>query len=374
MATRFSGFASLGVGCGHRNGINCVNSQYLQPFICATGSQDATVRLWDLRCVPFRANKCFSRMFSDEITSIAFDHSHTMYAASGSEIFQLDTRQEQIVCTIPQNKLELSGEEINCIDIHPYGVLLAVDDGGCVNGKSIPETQDLFSVPHAHNNISYAAKFSPDSDYCLNFATGGLDGSLIGWQFHPRDITPSPVFQVDFTHAIHQAEGHQSKGINPPFVYSLDYTSDAELLGCGLGDGSIVLLEPSTGEILLRLCGHGSITTSFQFLTSLDNPYVAILSAGTDMDVNLWSVPSEIIVDTEEAESDENKGHILDLAQLSLESSQSEEKELVQSEITQNSGQWYHFISFSFFLRGFINCSIHKFCIGRKFSPQHPSF
>ena len=119
---------------GHKACINCVDGATVERNLLATGSEDQSVRLWDIRTD--RAVKCIAKCFEESVEAVKFclRDENVLYAASGKCMFSFDLRTNGVLITSPSIRSEsCSTDIISAVATKPCGNFLAVaDDSGVV--------------------------------------------------------------------------------------------------------------------------------------------------------------------------------------------------------------------------------------------------
>ncbi|KAI8062177.1 WD40-repeat-containing domain protein [Gongronella butleri] len=226
---------------GHTAPVLCLAHQKdttLGQNILASGAEDNTCRLWDMRTQ--RVAKGIKGL-ADPVTSIAFGPADTalLYLSSGTKVLTYDLRQPGIILTEAQCEYNFSSDEINSIDINKKHTFLATgDDEGAVNIVDLA-THKLFKKQiKSHDTICMAVKFSPRKAW--EVWSGGSDSKMI-----QRDFSKGRPLEV-FGMADLAATSEQM--FNPPFVYTMDTSADGDWLAAGLGDASIQLFRLTDGK------------------------------------------------------------------------------------------------------------------------------
>jgi WD repeat-containing protein 53 len=212
---------------GHKACINCVDGATVERNLLATGSEDQSVRLWDIRTD--RAVKCIVKCFEESVEAVKFSPSDesVLYAASGKCLFSFDLRTDGVLITSPSDRsVSCSTDIISAVAVNPCGTFLAVsDDAGIV---TIVDSKMLTSYKpkrlRGHSNLVNAIAFSPID--ATSFVSGGFDHQLCSWD----DIARLGNEGLD---------EFSSKSVNPPFVQSLSFTCNGQAIAVALGDGSV---------------------------------------------------------------------------------------------------------------------------------------
>ncbi|CAN0466898.1 unnamed protein product, partial [Ectocarpus sp. 8 AP-2014] len=121
--------------------------------LVATGAEDSTVRLWDLRdgatakppagsgtTSSPRVAMCLCRCFGGEaVSSVVFGAhgAHHLYCSAGGKVLEFDLRSSRgsraLLMTSPTEVFDDGEEEVNELAVHPKGdYLAAADDSGIV--------------------------------------------------------------------------------------------------------------------------------------------------------------------------------------------------------------------------------------------------
>jgi len=315
-APAFSQKPELYVQTGHSA---AVLSVALSPDdkILASGSSDATVKLWDvvsgkeLRTLTGHSSGVVSVTFSADGKALASgsqDRTIKLWdVASGQELKTLkgDSGFPSSVAFSPDGKTlasgsnariiklwdVLSGQELKAIRapsttvfsvaFSPDGRTLASGNGNYVvlsaDGKtrsSTDQTISLWDVASGkelktlkgHLGEVYSVAFSPDG---RTLASGGTDKSIKLW-----DVRSGRELKA--------LNGHSSD------VSSVAFTSDGRTLASGSSDQTIKLWDVVSGQELKALQGHSGDVRSVAFTS--DGRTLA--SGSTDKTIKLWDVAS----------------------------------------------------------------------------------
>lgn len=302
---------------GHRAGVNALLSdEAAHPHVVASGSDDGSCRLWDVRTA--RVAKCLNvrralgvsstrelqqqhgrgRGFQaaesaavDEsaVNSMAFGApgSAFVYVAAGSKVLTFDVRQEALVVDCAAREvLQDNEDEVNTLSRHPARAgkyLSAPDDSGDVRVYDL-ETHRLFKTLRGqHANICSAAPFRPNGSP-WDLVSGGLDGCVLFWDFSRGRLK----FKIDLNAGGNgletQAAGAQL--FNPPLVHALAFAPNGRTLAAGLGDGSVAVIDFASRRVLRRLQHHRAAASQVHFPAFRTSEW--LLSAGNDASVCVW--------------------------------------------------------------------------------------
>jgi WD40 repeat protein len=264
-------------------------------------SMDRTARLWDLE-----ARKELHRLLGHEekVESGAFssDGQLVMTAATDHTVRFWSARSGQLV-----DVLRIPGG-IASVAIDP-GFRLIVEAGwtGLVQLVDA-RSGELLERLDAHHAMTMAVALSPDG---RTFASGSRDGALHVWS---RPETPAEVvlrghrvwvealaFPEEQALVSGAEEGLRLWGLaggsasTPTSVeagtVSLAASPDGKLIAAGGPDGTVRVLEASSGRQVLGLSGVTGSVRGVAFA-----PDGKTLAAGGDRDVMLWSLPSGAVL------------------------------------------------------------------------------
>lgn len=225
---------------GHKMGVTTVDSSHVDEYTIASGSDDKTVRIWDLRTN--RAHKCIHQCFPDSVEQVLFSPKvdYELYAACGSRIFLFDLRMEAVVQREASRAINMTADSINHIAIHPKGThIAAADDEGCITVLDLTsyasETCRRRVLSRGHTNIAGCLAFKPNS--LRELASGGFDCKVCFWD----TSMGRPQGEHSFSQVFNTSTDGESlsRAINPPFVHDVGYVAEGAALACVLGDGSV---------------------------------------------------------------------------------------------------------------------------------------
>ncbi|XP_055921351.1 U5 small nuclear ribonucleoprotein 40 kDa protein-like [Eupeodes corollae] len=186
---------------GHEDGVNCVQGGRLAYPILCSGSNDGTIRLWDVRekeCVLTLENSC-------DVTATCFTNNGNFAISGGldSDIKIWDLRTCEIVC-------RLRGHT------------------GKVTGLSL----------------------SPCGSYLLSYA---VDNTLRIWDIRPH---------VTFKRCVGCFSAHQ---FSPSALLRCTWSPDGTMISAGTSDRDVLVWDALTGETLHELPGHESTINDIKF-------------------------------------------------------------------------------------------------------------
>lgn len=229
---------------GHKECINCIDATTSSRGLIASGSDDHSIRIWDIRTN--RAVKCITQCFDSPVEAAKFNvaDDNVLYAASGKGLYAFDLRTDGILIKTPVSlNPNASTDDINAIAVDPAGEFLAVaDDCGIVTILNVNKlgAYQPKRFCGGHTNLVNAIAFNPIKQ--SSFFSGGFDCLICSWDTSATGKSPDAV--VDMSKLGHEGNDEFSlKTINPPFVQALSYVYDGQAVAVALGDGSVSIKD-----------------------------------------------------------------------------------------------------------------------------------
>ncbi len=235
---------------GHKKTISCMTIRPNQPNCLLTGSDDKTVRVWNVELG--KTTKCIAGCFDDAIENITFLDENIICIGSGRSLSTFDIRFDSMLQRTPLSTLQDGFDDINLVIAHPKDRIIAVaDDSGSVTivpvspSGIISDNSNSYSrhkkLSRVHTNIVGAIAYRKHNP--TELVSGGYDCTVCTW-----DVSRGrPVCSTRIQH-LEPTEGEEgggeetlcgSKMLNPPFVFAVEYVCRGRGVLVGLGDGTV---------------------------------------------------------------------------------------------------------------------------------------
>ncbi|EGC34143.1 hypothetical protein DICPUDRAFT_153694 [Dictyostelium purpureum] len=296
---------------GHKDtvlSVACHNKQE----ICSTGSDDCTVRIWDLKSN--KTIKCIGKeAFNDNpINNVCFDDDYLLYCSYDNIILSFDLRQPNIILKQFYKQYKYNNSEINQLNFDSkFQYLGACDDSGQTKIIDLQKDKLAETLSKKHLNICSSVVFKPNSKNEL--ITGSMDFSIIHWDFLKSKVLHRESFNppIPLTKNKNKKDNNSNNGddgdndcsqpattnqmLNPPFVNSIDISNNSKHVSVGLGNGDLIINEISSFKQYLKInCAHKSSISQVQYPKYLENNYDTLITVGNyDKKIILWDVSEE---------------------------------------------------------------------------------
>jgi len=187
----------------HASFVNSVTATRRGPALVATGSDDCTAMLWDVRVRQSLAT--YNHDY--QVTSVAFgdDGTQLFTGSIDDNIYCWDVRKKEVLYTLKGHADSITGLEL-----------------------------------------------SPDGSYLLS---NSMDNSLRSWDVRPYVSTPTRQ-HAQFIGATHNFEKQ---------LLRCSWSADGSRVSCGSADRIVWIWEYLTGRVLYKLPGHGGVVTEVDF-------------------------------------------------------------------------------------------------------------
>eukprot|EP01036_Dinobryon_divergens_P027166 gene27166-35891_t len=234
---------------GHKGCVTCLettgNGANIQLF---SGAEDKSIRFWNLN--ENKSQKCITGCFDSCVTVLRASNinMHLLYAATEVSLYIFDIRFDGVLHRLPLHKFPQQFEDVNTLDTQ------------CLPGN----TDDIVAVGDDSGDIKLL-KF--DSFLYPQTLRGGYDCCCNIWDLSLGKVKSGINFgDISSIAARSSSTGSKEKLFNPPFVSSLRYLHNYNVIACGLGDGTIRLHSAQD----LNKC-YSSIDAHRGMITAMDN-------------------------------------------------------------------------------------------------------
>ena len=246
---------------GHKKDVVCLDVSEFDDNVLCSGSEDVTVRIWDIRSR--RASKCLLSCFEggDCVDTVAFSkiNGNIVYASCGSNLFTFDTRKEGVLIKEAESKYVVDDDnniEIQSLSLQSKGEFIAVgDDIGIISiipldNKHLP-TNELSNgikskkLSRFHCNMIGSIAFRPNSN--REIISGGFDCNLFSWDFISSRPQASYNYSTEIENTLKNSDHtSQTNILNPPFIQCVRFGIENRAVVSALGNGSVRICFIST--------------------------------------------------------------------------------------------------------------------------------
>ncbi|KAM9973680.1 hypothetical protein ACTFIW_010797 [Dictyostelium discoideum] len=289
---------------GHKDTVLCISSHNKKEII-ASGSDDCTVRIWDLN-----TNKSIQSIVDgfqgNPVNNVCFDQDFTLYCSYDNIIVSFDLRQPNVILKEFNTQYKFNTEEINQLSFDSkYQYLAACDDSGQTKIIDVTKNKLVESLNKKHTNIATGCVFRPNSKNEL--ITSSMDFSIIHWDFLKAKVLHRDTFKEgslpqNISKSQQQQQQQQqettepNRMLNPPFVTSVDCSNNSKYVAISMGDGTIVINEISSFKQYLKINSvHKSSIQQVHYPKYLENNYQRLISFGNyDKKIVVWDVSEDM--------------------------------------------------------------------------------
>lgn len=249
--------------------------------VLASGSDDKLIRLWDVTTgkalpVPLAGHHNY-------VYSLAFSPKGNILVSGSYDeaVFLWDVRTARVMRSLPAHSDPVSG-----VDFVRDGTLAAsCSSDGLIRIWDTGTGQCLKTLVHEDNAPVTSVKFSPNGRYVL---AATLDSSLRLWNYVEG-------------RCVKTYQGHKNEKFSIGVCFGT-YTASAQDVGeeqqkhwalaaCGSEDGSTVLWDVNSKEILQRLHGHEGVVLGVD-VCAQDG---AIATCGKDKTIKIYRRPTGLL-------------------------------------------------------------------------------
>eukprot|EP00996_Jenningsia_fusiforme_P001539 NODE_2415_length_1205_cov_46.040657_g2202_i0.p1 GENE.NODE_2415_length_1205_cov_46.040657_g2202_i0~~NODE_2415_length_1205_cov_46.040657_g2202_i0.p1 ORF type:complete len:374 (+),score=68.60 NODE_2415_length_1205_cov_46.040657_g2202_i0:62-1183(+) len=275
---------------GHRGAVTHLATSSSRAQLLSS-SEDSSCRLWDIRTNNHRAVRCLTGFAADAVTCAVFSpiDEYRLYASAGVCVYEFDLRKSDSILLLCAASVMSSADgsegELNQLSVRSDGsrISCAGDDGMVrVFSTESPDLLEEISSLPVHDSVGTAVRYLPASSHALS---GGCDCTV-----RRLDLEASEILRTLQVGTIAGA----AQNVNPPFVHALDVDAEGLLAAVGVGNGNVLLLDPSSEDVLATLSAHQSAVASVVWRPGTSYLWTG---GGEDRCIFLWDAALALAVD-----------------------------------------------------------------------------
>ncbi len=279
---------------GHLAGVNTLTWSPDSTTL-ASGSDDKSIRLWDVATGLAHPTPLIGH--HNYVYSLAFSPKGNMLVSGSYDeaVFLWDVRAARVMRSLPAHS-----DPISAVDFVRDGTLIvSCSHDGLIRVWDTSTGQCLRTLVHEDNAPVTSVRFSPNGKYILAHT---LDSCIRLWDYANGKGKCVKTYQ-GHTNAKYSLSG--AFGTYGPCPTTS--TPQFAFVASGSEEGSIILWDVSTKNILQRLHGHDDAVLAVDTLASGGlNSTGLIASGGLDRTIRIWKA-SDVPVAKEESEGAGNK-------------------------------------------------------------------
>ncbi|KZM25403.1 hypothetical protein ST47_g3468 [Ascochyta rabiei] len=270
---------------GHLAGVNTLTWSPDSTTL-ASGSDDKSIRLWDISTGLAHPTPLIGH--HNYVYSIAFSPKGNMLVSGSYDeaVFLWDVRAARVMRSLPAHS-----DPVSAVDFVCDGTLIvSCSHDGLIRVWDTSTGQCLRTLVHEDNAPVTSVRFSPNGKYILAHT---LDSCLRLWDYTNGKGRCVKTYQ-----------GHSNGRFSLAGAFGT-YSSPADpaqrfaFVASGSEDGTLVLWDVSSKDILQRLRGHDDAVLAVD--THPHGPVLA--TAGLDCSVRVWKASAAPAVQQEESSS-----------------------------------------------------------------------
>jgi COMPASS component SWD3 len=236
--------------------------------ILASGSDDKSIRLWDTQKGLAHPTPLLGH--HNYVYSLCFSPKGNMLVSGSYDeaVFLWDVRAARVMRSLPAHS-----DPVSSVDFVRDGTLIvSCSHDGLIRVWDTATGQCLRTIVHEDNAPVTCVRFSPNGKYILAWT---LDSCLRLWNYIEGKGKCVKTYQ---------GHGNKNFSLSGAFgTYAVGEEKHA-FIASGSEDGTVVLWDVSSKNVLQRLEGHTDVVMSVD--THPTEPLIA--SAGLDRTVRIW--------------------------------------------------------------------------------------